>query len=104
MHAPAIQDIVPYSSPYDVVALVEETSSSSAQFSAAEVLQADEPLFGKFYSALWTDPSGEENTGLVLSFGADYFMKPAVGWDEVTGVGAPLDAKAFVDSFGGTEQ
>jgi subtilase family serine protease len=104
MQAPAIQDIVPYSSPDDVVALVEETSSSAARFTAAEVLQADEPEFGKFYTALWVDPSGEENTGLVLSFGADYFMKPAVGWDKVTGVGAPLDAKAFVDSFGGAGQ
>src|ERR1700722_12700618 len=101
--AAAVTDIVPYSSPNDVVATVQETSASKTRFSAAQTLNlgANAALFGPFYSALWENPGGEENTSLVLSFGADFTMKTAVGWDEVTGMGAPLDAKVFVDWVGG---
>jgi subtilase family serine protease len=101
--AAAFTDIVPYSSPNDVVATVQETSASSTRFSAAQTLALPPftALFGAFYSALWQNPSGEENTALVLSFGEDFTMKTAAGWDEVTGMGAPLDAKIFVDWIGG---
>jgi subtilase family serine protease len=101
--AAAVTDVVPYSSPNDVIATVQETSASSTRFSAAQTLDLGSftTLFGPFYSAIWENPSGEENTALVLSFGADFTMKTAVGWDEVTGMGAPRDAKVFVDWVAG---
>jgi subtilase family serine protease len=102
----AYEDIVPYSSANDVVATVQETSASTTKFNAAQTLDLPPftALFGPFYSALWENPDGEENTTLVLSFGEDYTNKAAVGWDSVTGVGAPRDAKAFVDWVGGDNQ
>jgi subtilase family serine protease len=101
--AAAVTDIVPYSSPNNMVATVQETSASSTRFNAGQTLDlgASAPLFGPFYSAIWENPGGEENTALVLSFGADFTMKTAVGWDEVTGMGAPKDAKVFVDWVAG---
>jgi subtilase family serine protease len=106
MPATAVTDIVPYSSTKDVVATVRETSSSSTTFDAAQTLLLPPytAQFGPFYSALWENPDGEENTSLVLSFGGDFLNKVAVGWDEVTGVGAPRDAKAFVDWLGGNKR
>jgi len=101
--ATAATDIVPYSSTTDVVATVQETKSSSTKFNAAQtllVLPSYTALFGPFYSALWESPNGEENTAWVLSFGGDYRAKAARGWDQVTGVGAPRDARAFVDWVG----
>ena len=101
--AGAVTDIVPYSSPNDVVATVQETSASSTRFNAAQTLLLGglEKMFGPFYTALWENPDGDQNTALVLSFGEDFEMKAAVGWDEVTGMGAPLDAQAFVNWVGG---
>jgi subtilase family serine protease len=105
MPAAAVKDIVPYTSPNDVVATVQQTKSSSSRFNAAQTLAVDDPLsFGPFYSALWNEPSDEENTAWVLSFGQDFSFKATVGWDEATGVGAPLDAKAFVDWVGANSQ
>jgi hypothetical protein len=86
-----------------VVATVQETSSTSTRFTAAQTLLVTPP-FSPFYSALWQNPDGVENTALVLSFGGDSVMKTAVGWDEVTGMGTPRDAKAFVDWVGGNNQ
>lgn len=102
----AVKDIVQYSSADDVVATVQETSGPGTKFNAAQTmcLPPYTALFGPFYSALWQNPDGEENTTLVLSFGEDFSNKAAVGWDSVTGVGAPRDAKAFVDWVGGNNQ
>jgi subtilase family serine protease len=100
MTSTTITDIVPYASPNNVTAVVQESSSSSQFFDPVATLRVQEPKFGsKFYSALWDNPSGVEDTAWVLSFGQDYFFKARVGWDEVTGVGAPSDAKAFADWF-----
>jgi subtilase family serine protease len=101
--ATAVMDVVPRTSPNDVVATVQETSSTSTKFTAAQTLLVTPP-FSPFYSALWQNPDGVENTALVLSFGGDSVMKTAVGWDAVTGMGTPRDAKAFVDSVGGNNQ
>jgi len=101
--ATAVMDVVPRSSPNDVVATVQETPSTSKTFTAAQTL-AVSPPFSPFYSALWQDPDGVQNTALVLSFGGDAVMREAVGWDEVTGMGTPRDAKAFVDWVGGDNQ
>lgn len=100
MKSTMITDIVPYSSADNVTAVVEESSSSVQRFGPAATLFVQEPNFGnKFYSALWDNPNGAEDTTWVLSFGQDYFFKARVGWDEVTGVGVPSDAKAFADWF-----
>jgi subtilase family serine protease len=100
MTSTTITDIVPYSSADNVTAVVQESSSSSQRFGPAATLFVQEPKFGsKFYSALWDNPDGAEDTTWVLSFGQDYFFKAKVGWDEVTGVGVPSDAKAFADWF-----
>ena len=104
--ATAVKDIVIYSSANDVVATVQETSGSSTKFNAAQTmcLPPYTALFGPFYSALWQNPNGDEDTTLVLSFGEDFNNKATVGWDAVTGVGAPRDAKAFVDAVGSNNQ
>lgn len=100
-------DIVPYSSKNDVVDTVQESSSSTIHYNAAQtmaVLPAGIAGFGPFYSALWQNPQGAEDTTAVLSFGANNGGNAAVGWDVDTGVGAPKDAKAFVDWVGGNNQ
>jgi hypothetical protein len=105
--AAAYTDIVPYSSANNVLDTVQGTSSSTTHFTAAQTLglnPANIASFGPFYSALWQNPDGDESTSVVLSFGQDLQFKPAVGWDGVTGVGAPKDAKAFVDWVGGNNQ
>lgn len=105
--ATAVTDIIPLSSASDLTATVQESSPASTKFNAAQtllLLPQYVAQFGPFYSALWQDPDGDENTALVLSFGADYNNKAAIGWDQVTGMGAPRDAKAFVDSVGGDDQ
>ena len=101
--AAAVMDVVPRSSPNDVAATVQESSSTSTAFTADQTLLVSPP-FGPFYSALWQNPDGVENTAVVLSFGGDGLMQEAVGWDEVTGMGTPRDARAFVDWVGGNNQ
>jgi subtilase family serine protease len=101
--ATAVTDIVPYSSTNDATATVQETSSSSTKFDAVQTFGV-QPGFGSFYSALWENPQGLENTTVVLAFGTSNQFKAASGWDVVTGVGAPRDAKAFVDWVAGDNQ
>ena len=60
-------------------------------------MEVQEPLFGQFYSAMWNLP-GSEDTVNTISFGEDYYLRPKVGWDNVTGVGTP-NAQAFADWF-----
>jgi subtilase family serine protease len=101
--AAAVMDVVPLSSPNDVVATVQENSSTTTKLSPQQTLRVMPP-FGPFYSALWQNPDGDQNTVLDISFGGDWMMREAVGWDEITGMGTPRDAKAFVDSVGGNNQ
>ena len=101
--AAAVMDVVPLSSPNDVVATVQENSSTTTKLSPQQTLRVMPP-FGPFYSALWQNPDGDQNTVLDISFGGDWMMREAVGWDEITGMGTPRDAKAFVDSVGGNSQ
>ena len=103
--AAAVIDVVPPSMTNDLVASVQVNSSTSTKFTAEQTLAlSPTPPFGAFYSALWQNPDGVQNTALDISFGGDYTMKTAIGWDEVTGMGTPRDAKAFVDSVGGNNQ
>jgi subtilase family serine protease len=90
-----ITDIVPFSSAHNATAVIEESASVVHRYDAAETIEIDPQLFGPFYSAIWIPDNGAE---LVVSFGGNYDLKTAVGWDPVTGVGAP-NAKAFADWF-----
>jgi subtilase family serine protease len=92
-----ITDIVPYTPGNNVTAVIEESSSVTHRYNAAETLEVDEPLFGGFYSTIWNYPF-EEDTAMVVSFGKTYYMTTKVGWDNITGVGTP-NAKAFADWF-----
>jgi subtilase family serine protease len=90
-----ITDIVPYSSPHNVTAVIEQSSSVTHSYDPAETLEVIPGLFGPFYSAIWNTLTGEQ---LTVSFGEDYHLKTKSGWDDVTGVGTPK-AKAFADWF-----
>lgn len=80
----ALHDIVPASSPSNVVGTVIDTNG--AQFYSAADLAA--PLEGttKFVSALW-----QIGTEFVdLTFGTDTSLHTTSGWDNVTGFGSPV--------------
>lgn len=94
MPAGAITDIVPVGSPTNVNAKIQESSTLTNKYAAAQVGGV---TAGKFYSALWDDPFVEYTT-LVLTFGTDTSLHTKTGWDNVTGVGTP-NAQAFADSF-----
>jgi hypothetical protein len=110
MPAGTITDVVPYGSATNVTATVHETSSTTDNYTASEVMGG--ATEGKFYSALWDYPD-YGGTTYVISFGTDCTtvaggigtlctdssaLKTGVGWDNVTGVGTP-NAQAFADSF-----
>jgi len=111
--AGAVTDIVPFSGgKNNVTASIQESATVTNKYTSSQVLGGMAPA--KFASALWDYPSLQD-TALVISFGTDcsgeppaaFFgtlctdptsLKTKVGWDNVTGVGAP-NAKAFADSF-----
>jgi subtilase family serine protease len=97
MPAATITDIVPYTSKHDVTAVIQESSSVTHSYNAADTLQVQEPLFGSFYSVIFDVPLNQD-TALTVSFGQDYWLKTAVGWDDMTGLGTP-NAEAFADYF-----
>ena len=80
----ALHDIVPVSSPSNVVGTIIDTNG--AQFYSAADLAA--PLEGttKFVSAFWQIGTEFVN----LTFGTDTSLKTAPGWDDVTGFGTPV--------------
>jgi subtilase family serine protease len=96
MPSTTITDIVPYGSADDITAVVEDSSSVTHRYNALATMALFPGVpFGKFYSAIGDDPSGEV---FGISFGGDYHLKVRAGWDEVTGLGTP-NAKAFADWF-----
>jgi subtilase family serine protease len=97
MPAKTITDIVPYTSPDDVTAVIQESKTVTDSFNAANTLRVQEPLFGKFYSVLYDVPLNQD-TALTVSFGQDYWLKTTVGWDDMTGLGTP-NAEAFANYF-----
>jgi subtilase family serine protease len=100
MPSSTITDVVAHYSTHNLTAVIQESSSVMHSYAPADTLLVIEPLFGNFYSAIWDYP-GVENTALTVSFGADYYLKTNVGWDDVTGLGTPK-AKAFADWFAPT--
>jgi subtilase family serine protease len=108
--AGAIYDIVPVSSKGNVKGSILDSAGTTA-YNANAVMGGD--ASGRFVSAIW-DYAFLQDTALVISFGADCSqaygfgfitqcntpgnLHTKLGWDNVTGVGAP-NAKAFADSF-----
>ena len=95
MPAGTITDIVPLNSPNNVTATIQDANGTTTYPSAAI---AGHPS-AKFISALWDYPALED-TLVMITFGTDFTLRTAPGWDDVTGVGVP-NAKAFADSFFG---
>jgi subtilase family serine protease len=97
MPADTITDVAPYSSTHNVTAAIEESSTVTNSYNAAKTLGVEKSLFGDFYSAIENAPLSQ-GAAYVISFGEDYYLKTAVGWDDVTGLGTP-NAQAFADYF-----
>ncbi len=95
MPAGTLYDIVPLTSAHNVKASVQESSTTTTKYTAAEVAGVS----GAFVSAIWDYPF-ENGTPLVITFGTDSGLKTKKGWDNVTGVGTP-NAQAFADFFYG---
>ena len=97
MPSSTITDVVPYVPGHNVTAVIQESSSVTNSYTPSETLEVVEPLFGKFYSAIWDSVDGQKAT-LDVSFGQEYHQKITPGWDDVTGLGTP-NAQAFADWF-----
>jgi len=93
--AGTVSDIVPVTSATNVTGSIQD-SHGTKKYSAARLAGAS-PAGQEFVSALW-DIFTEEETAAVVSFGTDFGLKTAEGWDNMTGVGTP-DAQAFADFF-----
>jgi subtilase family serine protease len=93
--AGTVSDIVPVTSTTNVTGSIKD-SHGTKKYSAAR-LAAASPTQHEFVSALW-DIFTEEETAAVVSFGTDFGLKTAAGWDNMTGVGTP-NAQAFADFF-----
>jgi subtilase family serine protease len=93
--AGTVYDIVPVSSPTNVTGSIQDTNGKT-WYTAKELAGVSS---GDFVSALWNYEALDDTT-LVVSFGTDFGLKTAPGWDNVTGVGTP-NAQAFADYFYG---
>ena len=82
--APAIIDVVPYSSPTNVAGIIFD--ASGANYYSSDALLA--PLFTttQYFSSAWDLGGGEY---VDLSFGTDTSLTVTKGWDNVTGWGIP---------------
>ena len=91
-----ITDVVPVGSRSNVTATIQESTTVTNHYTAAQLAA---PLEGTttFYSVLWDYPLYQDTT-YVLAFGTDSGLMTAPGWDNVTGLGTP-NAKAFADFF-----
>jgi len=94
--AGAITDIVPVSSPSNVVSTFVESPTVTDTYTADEMAGPLETTT-RFISAIWNYPLYQD-TEYVITFGTDSGLKTAPGWDDVTGVGTP-NGQAFVESF-----
>jgi subtilase family serine protease len=83
----AINDVLPVSSPDDVVGFYI-TASGATYWSAAE-LAAPLENTTQFYSALWDEYGNNSGVWVVQTFGTDSSLTVAPGWDNVTGWGSP---------------
>jgi subtilase family serine protease len=83
----AIKDVLPVTSPEDVVGF-KVTTSGTTYYTAAE-LSAPLGNTTKFYSALYQQEGDNTGIWLVQTFGTDSSLTVARGWDNVTGWGTP---------------
>ena len=96
MPASTITDMVLPSSTHNVASHVELSAAGAQRFNPWQTLSIIAPKeFGAFYSAYGADPDA---TIFDVSFGQDYFLHLATGWDPITGLGAP-NPQAFADWF-----
>lgn len=82
--APAIVDIVPYSSPTNVAGIIFD--ASGATYYSSDTLLAPLYTTTKYFSSAWDLGGGEY---VDLSFGTDTSLTVTKGWDNVTGWGIP---------------
>jgi subtilase family serine protease len=92
MPAGTIYDIVPQTSPTNVTASIQESTTTN-KYSASELAG----VTGSFIDGIWNIPYYDLDA-YVFTFGTDTSLKTKPGWDNVTGVGTP-NAKAFADYF-----
>ena len=85
--AGAIRDIVPTSSPSNVVGFYVTTGGAS--FYSASNLAAPLENSTAFYSTLWDFSEGGYGDYAVFTFGTDSSLAVTPGWDNVTGWGVP---------------
>jgi subtilase family serine protease len=95
-----ITDVLLQTSTHNVTAVIKESASVTNSYNAADTLRVQEPLFGDFYSVVFNYPL-QQGTADVISFGGSYYLKPTVGWDDVTGLGVPSPT-AFINYFAPT--
>jgi subtilase family serine protease len=95
MPAGTIYDIVPLTSKTNVKASIQESATTTTNYTAAQVAG----VTGPFIDAIWDYPSFE-STAVAITFGTDSGLKVKKGWDNVTGVGTP-NGQAFADYFFG---
>lgn len=108
--AGAITDIVPVGSKDNLAASIQESTTMTTPFNAAQVLGGN--VTEPFVSAIWDDPFIFD-AGVGVSFGNDCsassissgvscldpsHLQTTVGWDNVTGVGVP-NPPQFVNAF-----
>ena len=92
--AGAVNDIVPVGSAGNVTGTTK-TSGGTTNVTADQ-LAAPLGNTTTYYSALYNSPFSTR--WFVITFGTDSSLTTAVGWDNVTGVGAP-NGKVFVDAI-----
>lgn len=92
--AGAVTDIVPFGSANNVTGTLK-TSGGTTSFTADQLAS---PLDGTvtYYSAFYNSPFSTR--WFVITFGTDSSLATTVGWDNVTGVGAP-NGQAFVNAL-----
>jgi subtilase family serine protease len=90
-----ITDIVPTNSSHNVSAVIATSPTSVTSYTPAQVFAQPNSYLGPFISALYIQPGGNV---AAVSFGDDYYLHPAAGWDPTTGLGTP-NAAAFVQAF-----
>jgi subtilase family serine protease len=83
----AINDVLPVTSPDNVVGF--EVTTSGATFYTAAELSAPLGNTTKFYSALYQQDGDNTGIWLVQTFGTDSSLTVKPGWDNVTGWGSP---------------
>lgn len=95
----AVNDVLPLSSPEDVVGFYIDATGST--YWSAAALSAPLENTAQFYSALWDENGNNSGVWVVQSFGTDSSLTVAPGWDNVTGWGSP-NGSTFISDVAAT--